>query len=165
MKLSVIAGNIVEFTEYAGTKSSLQDYEFVSSHDYFIGRRNVKGIFIGTWYKRSDIFHVLMALIMCNAENNFRLPQAVLDKLVQEKPENQNLWPALWTKPKVIIPPNTGSTTTIQPDTINASMPIINGGTGQTAYNSVLDKVLAKLNALETTMNINEVLDYEKNPD
>jgi hypothetical protein len=74
MKTLVIAGNaneakywiITDIGKKYPTNTSLQynDYIIVSNPDQLRGMRDPKGIFVGTWKQRTDIFELLNRLLV-----------------------------------------------------------------------------------------------------
>jgi hypothetical protein len=74
MKYFVISGTHDQFSEWRrrnGTElllnrriESLQDIVYVAGADTLKGIENPKGIFIGTWYTRSNITEILLQLSM-----------------------------------------------------------------------------------------------------
>jgi hypothetical protein len=151
--------------------------------DYFRGKRNVKGVFIGTWYKRTDIFDILIGLSVCNSEDNFLFPQAVIDKMEQEYPNSKKHWiksadqelPAPMTFTQAMTLDANGNFSIGHKSPSNwPTVPISNGGTftttitagapitGQTTYNQVLDDVMERLKRLEISNKLSDIPDYDK---
>lgn len=54
----------------AGETISLSDYITVSDQNKLRGIRNPHGVFIGTWYKRSDITDILNMLRVTTGKNS-----------------------------------------------------------------------------------------------
>jgi hypothetical protein len=74
MKTLVIAGNDIEAQYWilqdlgrkyiTNTSLSMSNYIIVHSPDQLRGMRNPKGIFVGTWKQRPDIFELLNMLLV-----------------------------------------------------------------------------------------------------
>ena len=74
MKTLVIAGNTAEAKHWiiqdlnkkypSNTSLSMSDYIIGHSPDQLRGMRDPKGIFIGTWRNRKDIFEILSTLLV-----------------------------------------------------------------------------------------------------
>ena len=76
----VVAGNMEEFYEFIQKKNSISTvYSYVNSPSAFIGmsKDDLKGIFIGTWYDRPDILHIVTAINVIKGG----IPLEVTDKL------------------------------------------------------------------------------------
>ena len=91
MKTLVVAGNAAEANYWiiqdlgkkypSNTSLSMSDYIIVHSPDQLRGMRDPKGIFIGTWRNRKDIFEILNMLLV-----NMTIPskhKIIQDLLVQ----------------------------------------------------------------------------------
>jgi hypothetical protein len=68
----VVAGNYDEYRYWvnnARRSGSGTDYRYVDGLDNIRGQSDIRGIFIGTWYKRSDITSILVSLHMANRDN------------------------------------------------------------------------------------------------
>ena len=79
--LYVIAGDLNEFNawhEKSKSKYSCAGFCYLSHADNLIGQKNVRGIFIGTWYERNDIGDIMNNLyLMCSdQEQKKRLDKA-----------------------------------------------------------------------------------------
>ena len=81
--LYVIAGNLNEFSVWYNKQESRSKYSnagfcYLSHADNLIGQKNVRGIFIGTWYERNDIGDIMNNLyLMCSdQEQKKRLDKA-----------------------------------------------------------------------------------------
>jgi hypothetical protein len=46
------------------TSLSMSDYTIVHNHDQLRGMRDPKGVFVGTWRERKDIFEILNMLLV-----------------------------------------------------------------------------------------------------
>ena len=80
VKILVVAGNMEEFYEFIQKKNSISTvYSYVNSPSAFIGmsKDDLKGIFIGTWYDRPDILHIVTAINVIKGG----IPLEVTDKL------------------------------------------------------------------------------------
>ena len=80
VKMLVVAGNMEEFYEFIEKKNSISTvYSYVNSPSAFIGmsKDDLKGIFIGTWYDRPDILHIVTAISVIKGG----IPLEVTDKL------------------------------------------------------------------------------------
>ena len=80
VKMLVVAGNMEEFYEFIQKKNSISTvYSYVNSPSAFIGmsKDDLKGIFIGTWYDRPDILHIVTAISVIKGG----IPLEVTDKL------------------------------------------------------------------------------------
>ena len=80
VKMLVVAGNMEEFYEFIQKKNSISTvYSYVNSPSAFIGmsKDDLKGIFIGTWYDRPDILHIVTAINVIKGG----IPLEVTDKL------------------------------------------------------------------------------------
>ena len=73
MKTLVIAGTEHEAKywiiqdlckKYPNTSMSMKDYSIVHNQDQLRGIRDPKGIFVGTWRERKDIFEILNMLLV-----------------------------------------------------------------------------------------------------
>ena len=91
MKTLVIAGTYHEANYWiiqdlgkkypSNTSLSMSDYSIVHNPDQLRGMRDPKGIFIGTWRNRKDIFEILNMLLV-----NITIPykrEIIQDLLVQ----------------------------------------------------------------------------------
>ena len=90
MKTLVIAGNANEAKywiiqdlgkKFPNTSQSMSDYSIVHNQDQLRGMRDPKGIFVGTWRERKDIFEILNMLLV-----NMTIPskhKIIQDLLVQ----------------------------------------------------------------------------------
>ena len=68
----IVAGNYEEYRNWvtiARRSGSGADYRYVNSLDNIRGQSDIRGIFIGTWYKRHDITSILVSLHMANRDN------------------------------------------------------------------------------------------------
>ena len=68
----VVAGNYDEYRYWvnnARRSDSETDYRYVDGLDNIRGQRDIRGVFIGTWYERNDIFSILVCLHMANKDN------------------------------------------------------------------------------------------------
>ena len=80
VKMLVVAGNMEEFYEFIQKKNSISTvYSYVNSPSAFLGmsKDDLKGIFIGTWYDRPDILHIVTAINVIKGG----IPLEVTDKL------------------------------------------------------------------------------------
>ena len=80
VKMLVVAGDMDEFYEFIQKKNSISTvYSYVNSPSAFIGmsKDDLKGIFIGTWYDRPDILHIVTAINVIKGG----IPLEVTDKL------------------------------------------------------------------------------------
>ena len=76
----VVAGNMEEFYEFIEKKNSISTvYSYVNSPSAFLGmsKDDLKGIFIGTWYDRPDILHIVTVINVIKGG----IPLEVTDKL------------------------------------------------------------------------------------
>jgi hypothetical protein len=65
----VVAGNYDQFRAYLMKQNPRVNCRYVSEVDVLRGQSDIRGIFIGTWYKRSDITSILVSLHMANRDN------------------------------------------------------------------------------------------------
>jgi hypothetical protein len=68
----VVAGNYEQYRNWmniARRSDSGTDYRYVDGVDNIRGQSDIRGIFIGTWYKRHDITSILVCLHMANRDN------------------------------------------------------------------------------------------------
>ena len=84
MTTLIIAGNhrqydnwIAEKRYYGGFSFRIGDYQYVSSSDRLRGRSDPKGVFIGTWYERSDIREILTMLLAMTRKDNDGILRAI----------------------------------------------------------------------------------------
>ena len=70
-KIFIIAGTQNEFYHHVVNKPNLPDYVNLYHMDQIIGRREVHGVFIGTWYRRHHIESIIHRLgIMGSLDKN-----------------------------------------------------------------------------------------------
>jgi len=95
MKTLVIAGNANEAKYWiiqdlgkkypSNTSLSMSDYIIVSNPDQLRGMRDPKGIFVGTWKQRTDIFEILNQLLVIMIEpSKHKIIQDLLVKHIEE---------------------------------------------------------------------------------
>jgi hypothetical protein len=65
----VVAGNYDQFRAYLMKQNPRVNCRYVSAVDVVRGQSDIRGIFIGTWYERSDITSILVSLHMANRDN------------------------------------------------------------------------------------------------
>jgi hypothetical protein len=65
----VVAGNYDQFRAYLFKQNPRVNCRYVSAVDVVRGQSDIRGIFIGTWYERSDITSILVSLHMANRDN------------------------------------------------------------------------------------------------
>jgi hypothetical protein len=65
----VVAGNYGQFRAYLMKQNPRVNCRYVSEVDVVRGQRDIRGVFIGTWYERNDIFSILVCLHMANKDN------------------------------------------------------------------------------------------------
>jgi hypothetical protein len=87
MKTLVIAGTIHEANYWIiqdypfNTSLSMSDYSIVHNADQLRGMRDPKGVFVGTWKQRKDIFEILNMLLVNMTEPSKH--KIIQDLLVQ----------------------------------------------------------------------------------
>jgi hypothetical protein len=87
-KLFIVTGNRQEFEVFIRKKAddlvkegysiSLSDFVYVSSHETFLGHRNVHGWFCGTYRQRKDLREIVMQI---RVTNNIPSSEAILPAL------------------------------------------------------------------------------------
>jgi len=156
-KVMVVAGTVEEFHQYLQEKKSISTvYVYMDGTYKFNGfsKDDLQGVFIGTWYNRSDIQDIVDAISVIKGG----LPMQVVDKLHEMEVKKVQ---------------------TSKPVSTFTTLPVANGGTtvsaitaneywakqgflpGQAKTNlEVYDEVLQKLNSLSSLVDPNEVKDY-----
>lgn len=120
----VIAGNLQEFRSYVnkkaseikdlnvsinregvyhvGNNTSYTTYVYVTHLDSIRGLRPIHGVFVGTYYKRSDIYDIITFISVANGEDVFdKLPKDKRD-MIRDIIDITNV--------KVVTPPNAWDT-------------------------------------------------------
>jgi hypothetical protein len=98
MKTLVIAGTYHEANYWiiqdlgkkypSMTSLSMSDYSIVHNADQLRGMRDPKGIFVGTWRERKDIFEILnMLLVQMTDQTKHKIIQDLLIQHIIEKTE------------------------------------------------------------------------------
>ena len=96
MKTLVIAGNATEAKYWiiqdlgkkypSNTSLSMSDYIIIHNQDQLRGMRNPKGIFVGTWRERTDIFEILnMLLVNMTEPRKHKIIQYLLVQHIMEQ--------------------------------------------------------------------------------
>jgi len=156
-KVMVVAGTVDEFHQYLKEKKSISTvYGFVDGTYKFNGlsKDDLQGVFIGTWYNRTDIQDIVAAISVIKGG----LPMQVVDKLHEMEVKKVQ---------------------TSKPVSTFTPIPISNGGIGQQPVTSneywakqgflpgqnktnleVYNEVLQKLNEMSSLVDPNEVKDY-----
>jgi len=156
-KVMVVAGTVEEFHQYLKEKKSISTvYAYIYGTYKFNGllKDDLKGVFIGTWYNRSDIHDIVDAISVIKGG----LPMQVVDKLHEmEVKRVQTIKPVSTFTPIPISNGGIGQ----QPVTANEYWARQGFLPGQTKTNlEVYNEVLQKLNSLSSLVDPNEVKDY-----
>lgn len=90
MSKFVIAGTREQYKSFLSKQGSVLPWEYIYVVDTTTlkGISNPKGLFIGTWYDRHDIEHIIQQLLMANTEERSEgllKAKSIIDKRKNEK--------------------------------------------------------------------------------